>query len=632
MSEADIIGTKSTRISSDEILQRAFPTKVRGISESEVRSFLRRIAEDFEKLETREEQLLEQIRQLEHSLENRPKVTKHELLESLGEETARVLTNAEEAAEKMITEAKEASEKMLKDAQEKSDLILTTAQQDSDEKMENVHARIRSLHQSAERDVETLIDEARTLGREIFQDAVIVREKILKDLLRRRDLLLEQIDELRKGREELLESYKIVKGSFQKATDSLHAVEEKASTELMTQQIDVDELLKSPVELPQTLEKDHKLPSQEIDLTDDNLDLNEAENAVQANEIPNDEKVMASVGAQQNAAQVSSVGVADKKRGIKGYMKDALGVSDEPKPQVINPDEVKNDISEDSIAIKIVETPAEKEEQKNDTEQQKPLEAKKDVGELFKTLKEQKEPKSVDKEDNKNNEEIQDAAAKIDEKPKKAKKKKATAIEKRNELFEEITPAILKLAKKQLQDEQNELLDNLRTVKTKKIEAQAVLPDENTQIKIWQEALHDDLNEIFTSGAKSVSNKKPKYSQEALHEAISWIITPLRESLKLAIEEGDQAEASARVGAKYREWRNTELKTSLYDAMSSAYNNGVIASADKDATLKWEVEKQGRCPDCDDNALEPTSLGENFPTGQIAPPAHSGCKCVLVVA
>jgi hypothetical protein len=38
----------------------------------------------------------------------------------------------------------------------------------------------------------------------------------------------------------------------------------------------------------------------------------------------------------------------------------------------------------------------------------------------------------------------------------------------------------------------------------------------------------------------------------------------------------------------------------------------------------------GPCPDCDDDALAgPTRKGDAFPTGQLHPPAHPGCRCVL---
>lgn len=193
--------------------------------------------------------------------------------------------------------------------------------------------------------------------------------------------------------------------------------------------------------------------------------------------------------------------------------------------------------------------------------------------------------------------------------------------------------SILRKAKRQLQDEQNELLEALRTVKPKKrVAAENILIDEQTQIKIWEEVVREDLDVVFQAGATSVSQDKVTYEDDLMKSAVGWIVAPLRETLTLAIDEGEQDDAATRVGARYREWRNTDLKNALYDAMSSAYNNGVVAGAKKGATAQWKVAKAGQCPDCDDNALEPTQVGEAFPTGQVAPPAHAGCKCVLVVA
>ena len=48
--------------------------------------------------------------------------------------------------------------------------------------------------------------------------------------------------------------------------------------------------------------------------------------------------------------------------------------------------------------------------------------------------------------------------------------------------------------------------------------------------------------------------------------------------------------------------------------------------------LQWVPADPGRCPDCDDNALEPTLKGKAFPTGQPHPPAHPGCRCIVVPA
>jgi hypothetical protein len=45
--------------------------------------------------------------------------------------------------------------------------------------------------------------------------------------------------------------------------------------------------------------------------------------------------------------------------------------------------------------------------------------------------------------------------------------------------------------------------------------------------------------------------------------------------------------------------------------------------------LEWVTVVGGCCPDCDDNTLEPTTRGKPFPTGQLLPPAHPGCRCLV---
>ena len=50
--------------------------------------------------------------------------------------------------------------------------------------------------------------------------------------------------------------------------------------------------------------------------------------------------------------------------------------------------------------------------------------------------------------------------------------------------------------------------------------------------------------------------------------------------------------------------------------------------------LRWVVDDDvAECPDCDDNALAgPVPSREAFPTGHPHPPAHAGCRCLLVPA
>ena len=93
-------------------------------------------------------------------------------------------------------------------------------------------------------------------------------------------------------------------------------------------------------------------------------------------------------------------------------------------------------------------------------------------------------------------------------------------------------------------------------------------------------------------------------------------------------EDGDVAQ---RVGSRYREWRTQALDGALADALVAAWARGTIDAAPDDARLRWVTPAGGCCPDCDDDALEATPVGEAFPTGHLAPPAHPGCRCVVVV-
>jgi hypothetical protein len=90
-------------------------------------------------------------------------------------------------------------------------------------------------------------------------------------------------------------------------------------------------------------------------------------------------------------------------------------------------------------------------------------------------------------------------------------------------------------------------------------------------------------------------------------------------------------EIPQRIGARYRDFRTQELDAILGDSLSAAWARGTFDAAPKRARLRWVPDSVGSCPDCDDNALEPTAKGQEFPTGQQFPPAHPGCRCLLAI-
>ncbi|MBO0729761.1 MAG: hypothetical protein J2P57_10915, partial [Acidimicrobiaceae bacterium] len=94
----------------------------------------------------------------------------------------------------------------------------------------------------------------------------------------------------------------------------------------------------------------------------------------------------------------------------------------------------------------------------------------------------------------------------------------------------------------------------------------------------------------------------------------------------------DQATLVDAIGAAYREWKSQRIERSVGDVIAAAFSRGSWSTVPDGSRLRWVAEDiEGPCPDCDDDNLAGALLkGEAWPTGQMHPPAHSGCRCLLV--
>jgi hypothetical protein len=208
----------------------------------------------------------------------------------------------------------------------------------------------------------------------------------------------------------------------------------------------------------------------------------------------------------------------------------------------------------------------------------------------------------------------------------------------RDEAVAKVRSALGRRAKRALQDEQNELLDALRKAKGRPT-ADAVLPSTERLSAAWADVLAPAVDEVHRAAARATApDATPEgLPREALLELAAELGAPLRERLVSAFTgepgEGDEedGDVAQRVGARYREWRTQALDEALADALVGAWARGTFDAAPEESRLRWVTPAEGCCPDCDDDALETTPRGEAFPTGQLAPPAHPGCRCVVVV-
>jgi hypothetical protein len=212
----------------------------------------------------------------------------------------------------------------------------------------------------------------------------------------------------------------------------------------------------------------------------------------------------------------------------------------------------------------------------------------------------------------------------------------------RDELLAPLSAPVLRAAKRLLQDEHNDLLDAIRRVRGR-VDAARLLPDPEKQHSAWSAVIAPSVDEAYTVGrALTARRRRPTAAPRRLvAELAAGLITPLRDRLMAMIDtvsaEGPyespaelQAALSPAVSARYREWRTEDLEALLADLLAAAYARGAFDAAPSGATLRWVPAEVGQCPDADDNALEPTVKGQCFPTGQPYPPAHPGCRCLVV--
>jgi DivIVA domain-containing protein len=212
-----------------------------------------------------------------------------------------------------------------------------------------------------------------------------------------------------------------------------------------------------------------------------------------------------------------------------------------------------------------------------------------------------------------------------------------TAASARDAALVDATDDLVRRGKRALQDEQNDILDGLRRQRGK-IDTAKVLPPLEDQIARWAHVLQPAVDTAYSAGAASAGGGVGAAPRALLTELATGSVVPLRDRLAGSlgsIEARTPADTEIAVaqslGARYREWRGEQLELALGDALAAAYSRGVFDAAPDGARLRWVPATVGKCPDCDDNALEPTVKGSDFPTGQPYPPAHPGCRCLLVL-
>ncbi|MGB1681358.1 MAG: DivIVA domain-containing protein [Acidimicrobiales bacterium] len=204
----------SSPVDPSELEQTSFEQVRRGYDPVAVQRVLQRVAEEIRDLQHDRAEL--QARLAEFESAPAEALEAHRIAEALGSEAATVLEAAHAAATERVERAERDGEQLRADAES-----------DVEQKMiEAVAAREEVLADAARR-AEEVVEDGRQRGREMVNEAQVVRERMLTDLARKRQTGRAQVEQLRAGRDRLLEALTVAQQSLDVALqDLLDAVPE----------------------------------------------------------------------------------------------------------------------------------------------------------------------------------------------------------------------------------------------------------------------------------------------------------------------------------------------------------------------------------------------------------------------
>ncbi len=644
MPEERLSISSSARVHPDEVARHTFGTQRRGFDPAEVRSFLEHVARELVAASDREQELRRALTEAENRAAN-PVLDESTLTAALGLETARVLRSAHEAAAELVGRAENDAARLRAQAQEDAEQLQRHTEQNVHDRSAEADAAVTELRrraheessarvEGAKLEAEALVTQTRAECRSMVQEAQELRARVLADLARRRRVLHSQIEQLRAGRERLAETIGDVRVAVDQITDELFRAEDEArlAAEAAGRQAAQGELSEAPIEIsegdspgelasgdepgprPSVEELFARLRAEAGAAGAPDAGLDEGSVAVTAVErgsgelVPDDfvESVRIVPGppsgspASAPSAPAPSAGSADPAPGSAS----TRTASTRRKPAT---ERAKQSTPGSSSAA--LDAPAEASTPETPTPETTSPEAR--------TTSAAASPSDEGEHDG--TEPIVDPV-----------------VAQRDEVLTPLVSSLARRLKRALQDDQNDILDRLRA---KGGWAPGVLLSEDDHALRYVEAATDQLMEAARAGATFAGGKADEAPgvDDVAASMASEIVAPLRRRLEGAgpsVEEGDESALVELVGAAFREWKGARTERLAGDQTVFAFSRAALAAVPKGTALRWVVlDDVAECPDCDDNALAgPVPSREAFPTGHPHPPAHAGCRCLLVLA
>ncbi|MCQ3807595.1 MAG: hypothetical protein OXB92_14520 [Acidimicrobiaceae bacterium] len=641
--------TDGNAIDASEVESMDFPVTRRGLDPSEVRARLQLAGAEIRRLQRLCDELtgtLTEISEAGHGSSDARRVT-----EMLGVEVSAVLEAAHEAATSTIQRAESEAEAMSQQARAAAESVLADATAQSSE-----------LVEAARLDADKIVEEGRSLGREMVQEAQTVRERILRDLARKRQAGRTQIEQLRAGRDRLLEALTTVQGNLDAAVEDLvssvpeaRAAANRAGLRVSSEPVPSVDVLEAEIEAGRLV--DHPL--------------------VSASPLPGPIDDTFTTGEMEALDHLDALspasGETDPDDPDAGVINESESTGSTPEPEAVareSEQPVQPTDPAASVEPAVAAEPAEPAQpaepgQPDETVQTTELgridlDAEADSTSGIETGTEPDRVAGAVAETARDDpgDRARDAFARLrrasasavprEEPQSRASRDTGTVAEPPRTspsegpeapggpgpddgLRERAAAAAAKSLKRVLVEEQGLLLDGVRRIGAGAV---ALLQAEEGRIPRYDQAAIPALREqcIALGGAADLD------LAPALANIHVIALDPVRRRLADIAEQLDsEEELSDAVRALYREARSRHMNEAA--AAASVAVDGLVkinrAHADKvDPTVRWVVDPGGSCgADCADNALAgEVAAGEKFPTGDRFPPAHPGCRCRLEVA
>jgi len=593
----------------------SFNVSRRGFDQTEVRDFLRMVSAEMARLQERERFLESELKAMQTRGMSAPGMLDEEVVTTLlGEEAARVLGTAREASSQIRVRAEEAATRLVKEASSDATRLREEAE------LEAVRRR-----EDAAADAEAEIELAKQQGRDMVNEAREYREKVLTELARRRELAREQIEQLIHNRDRLLNAFERARLATDDVMTGLVSVDHDLPREYInlapttgpvpTIVLErVGEAFKeaeAEAEAPEVVELfDHtKLEEIEPEATQETVVEVAAEVA------PVDE-VLVEIEVVEDAVIIEPTAVVaeDEKSNVVN-----LFSKERPRP------ETSVEVNPEHPSVDKTAAP------KSDTNAQA-------VENLFARLREATVDKAASNAV---------SGGKVVE-PRKSTKKAEVAKEaaitvapvqpmhdagafaKRDEVLAPVVVAMSRKLKRVLADEENEVLEYLRGKKNA-LTIDAIVGELEVHAKRYGDAISEDIMAAAKGAAKSAKATDVVPTVDVLIHV--QLVKPLRDRLAKAIEQNgtDRVAMAKALRGVYRQWKSQHIDEQVDDIACLSYSRGFFVGVKPGTQVCWMVDPNGpECPDAEDNSLAGCiALGKEFPTGNLHPLAHAGCRCLL---